>query len=108
MTTDVLEILERRVKAARRDLAKFGNDEFGLRAARNLTKLRDLRRLIDELIDEELVRGRAQGAPWSSLGTTKQAAQQRYQAALARMSPTGLHPSSKVDPGPRMGSSRKQ
>lgn len=105
---DALRRLERRVAAVRKRVEQqVPNDERGFRASRNIRELRALQAYISDQIDDEVIRGREQGAPWHLLGTSKQQAQQRHAAALARRSPTGLHPSITVDPRARTGSPRK-
>lgn len=97
MASDELRRLERRVTLARERVEQVPDDELGFRASRNIGELRALQASISDQIDEEIIRGREQGAPWHLLGTSKQQAQQRHAAALTRRSPTGLHPSIKVD-----------
>lgn len=99
MASDALSRLERRVATVRRRVAQTPDDEYGVRASRNIQELRELQAYISDQIDDEVIRGRKQGAPWKLLGTSKQQAQQLHAAALARRSPTGLHPSIQVDRG---------
>ena len=99
MASDALRRLERRVATARERAEQVADDEHGFRASRNIRELRELQAYISDQIDDEVIRGREQGAPWNLLGTSKQQAQQRHAAALARRSPTGLHPSIQVDRG---------
>lgn len=77
------ERLTRRVGVAR-ERAEGVADNTGSRAGATIGELRRLRRLIDELIDDETVRGREQGAPWVILGSSRQQAQQRHAAAIRR------------------------
>lgn len=81
---DVWKRLGRRTKAAS-ERAERQADEHGFRAGVNIQELWKLRRLIDELVDAETIRGREQGAPWGTLGSSKQQAQQRHEAALKRV-----------------------
>lgn len=48
----------------------------------NIAELYDLRRLVDELIDAEIIRGRELGASFDLLGTSRQQAQQRHARAV--------------------------
>ncbi len=90
MSGDAWQRLEREVKAARtrvRDIAKRRMAWFGDDAephAENVRELIKLRRLLDELIDDETIRARELGASWDSLGSSRQQAQQRHKRALAR------------------------
>ena len=85
MTADVWKRLAGRVKAAgdrsRRD-AESGAVRLYDRAPENIRELWKLRRLIEELIDDEMIRGRELDAPWDLLGTSKQQAQQRHARAI--------------------------
>ena len=51
-------------------------------AHRNVRELYELRRLVDELIDDEIIRGRELGASFDQLGSSRQQAQQRHARAL--------------------------
>lgn len=100
MASDELSRLERRVTRARKRVEQqVPDDEHGFRASKNIRELRALQAFISDQIDDEIIRGREQGAHWNLLGSSKQQAQQRHAAALARRSPTGLHPSIQVDQG---------
>src|SRR5271167_509373 len=59
-------------------------DEHGWRAGQNINELLMLSATIDALIDDEIVRGRQQGAPWTTLGGSKQFAFNRYTRATER------------------------
>lgn len=83
LETTVWRRLENRVQAARDRVAKQCPNLVA-EASANLRELRRLRLFIDELIDEETIRGRDEGGTWRSLGSSKQQAQQRYEAATAR------------------------
>lgn len=93
---DALEKLEKRVRALRRRQDRPSDDMHGSQASWNIKRLRELRELIDSLMDDEILRGREHGAPWASLGTSKQQAQQRHRVAYMRNSPTGLPPGAHV------------
>jgi hypothetical protein len=84
MSADTWQRLDRRVKTARAR-AEEAPDEHGIRASRNLDELRKLQWSIEKLMDDEIIRGRDQGASWSMLGTSKQQAQQRHKRALERV-----------------------
>lgn len=53
-------------------------------AGRNIDELYRLQRVIDDLIDAEIIRGHKHGALWSNLGSSRQQAYQRYKRAIAR------------------------
>lgn len=82
--TGTWDRLHRRVTTTRKKIAEKPADGHGLRHGESIRELRKLQQLIDELIDEEIVAGRAEGAPWSLLGTSKQQAQQQHARALTR------------------------
>jgi len=84
MAEDVWKRLTRRTRSAS-ERAGQQPDEAGFRAGANIKELWKLRRVIDELIDAETIRGREQGAAWGMLGFSKQQAQQRHKAALQRV-----------------------
>lgn len=84
MAEDVWKRLARRIKTASERAERQPDYIGGFRAGANIKELWKLQRLIDELIDAETIRGREQGADWAMLGTSKQQAQQRHKAALAR------------------------
>jgi hypothetical protein len=92
MTTSPLQILARRVQAARERVRKNGAGQLldleYREAADNVRELYALRDLVDQLINREVIRGRELGAPWDLLGTSRQQAQQR--AARARQRQRGL------------------
>jgi hypothetical protein len=83
-----LQILARRVRAARERVRRNGMDrllELEYReAAGNVQELYALRDLVDDLIDGEIIRGRDLGAPWDLLGSSRQQAQQRATRARQR------------------------
>ena len=88
---DVWQQLEREVKAARgrvradiREAASWGMDFPTREPTGNVRELLALRRLVDDLIADETIRARELGAGWSSLGTSRQQAQQRHKRAMAR------------------------
>ena len=83
MATTIWKRLENRVKTAR-SRAEEAPDRLGWQASRNLDELWKLQAAIERMIDEELIRGREQGASWAMLGTSKQQAQQRHRRALER------------------------
>jgi hypothetical protein len=78
--------LERWLHAARKQIAL--DDDGESRSGKVLQVLYRLRRIIDETIDHETVRGRVDGAPWASLASSKQAALLRHRRAVAR----GINP----------------
>ncbi len=88
MTADVWQNLAAQVKAARdrvrRKIAEAVFESPDRPAIENIRELTELRRMVDELIDGEIIRGRELGASWDLLGTSKQQAQQRYRRAVAR------------------------
>jgi hypothetical protein len=51
-------------------------------AASNVRELYRLRALVDELIDDEMIRAVELGVPFSDLGTSRQQAQQRHARAV--------------------------
>jgi hypothetical protein len=53
-------------------------------AGRNIDELYRLQRVIDDLIDAEIIRGHKHGAGWSNLGSSRQQAYQRHKRAMAR------------------------
>jgi signal transduction histidine kinase len=86
---DTLQVLGRRVQAARARVRKDREDPFlfdspSREAISNVAELYRLRDLVDELIDGEVIRGRELGAPWDLLGSSRQQAQQRAARALRR------------------------
>lgn len=86
MTKDVWQVLARRVKVAQ-DRARRHGGAVSLEyrsAVDSVHELYELRRLVDRLIDDEIIRGRELGAPWELLGTSKQQAQQRHARAVVR------------------------
>ena len=88
MTGDAWQRLEREVKAARarvRNYVRRAYFEIDHReATHNVLELIELRRLVDDLIDEETIRARELGASWGQLGSSRQQAQQRHERAMAR------------------------
>lgn len=54
----------------------------------NVAGLYELRRLVDELIDDEIIRARELGACFDVLGTSRQQAQQRHARAVRQRSLT--------------------
>jgi hypothetical protein len=81
-----------------RELAKETRGEYiGTCAYRESTntvrELYELRRLVDELIDSEIIRGRELGASWDLLGTSRQHAQQRAARARQRQQELTNRPS---------------
>jgi hypothetical protein len=53
----------------------------------NVRELYQLRDLVDELIDHEIIRGKELGVSFDLLGSSRQQAQQRYKRAIARRGP---------------------
>jgi hypothetical protein len=86
-SASALQVLARRVRAARERVRRNGVDSFFRdveyrEASDTVAELYKLRELVDELIDGEIIRGRELGASWDLLGSSRQQAQQR--AARAR------------------------
>jgi hypothetical protein len=88
MSGDIWQRLEREVKAARTRVRNEVRTQYFESATReptaNVRELIELRRLVDELIDDETIRARELGASWDLLGSSRQQAQQRHKRALAR------------------------
>ena len=59
----------------------------GHRACSNIRQLQNLERTIQDEVDQEIVRARAQGASWAQIpyGRSRQASQQRHAAATERL-----------------------
>jgi hypothetical protein len=91
-SASALQVLARRVRAARERVRKNGVDSFFdveyREACDTVAELYKLRDRVDELLDAEIIRGRELGAPWDLLGSSRQQAQQR--AARARQRQRGL------------------
>jgi hypothetical protein len=86
MTGDVWRRLAGEVRAAsararKAALNHMHPDESCVPVA-NIAELYKLRRLVDELIDAEIIRGRAHGVAFDLLGNSRQQAQQRHARAV--------------------------
>jgi hypothetical protein len=90
MRTDPWKRLQDRVKAAAQRVGPMRDEANWLRTSRSITELMKLRAAIDDLIDEEVIRGHESGAPWAALGTGRQQAQQRYVRAMRRRGRSSL------------------
>lgn len=75
--------LERHVAAATKRIQDAAPDH-GFRGSISLQELYAVRKHIEKLIDLETIDARAAGAQWSALGSSKQQALQRHNAAIRR------------------------
>lgn len=86
MTASVWQRLAAEVKQAsaraRRDAASRVMPDMYDQAVENIRELHELRALLDELIDSEIIRGRELGASFDLLGSSRQQAQQRHARAV--------------------------
>lgn len=92
MTGDVWRQLAGEVRAASGRARKAARshmypDESNVPPA-NIAELYELRRLVDDLIDAEIIRGRELGVGFDLLGTSRQQAQQRHARAQRQRSLT--------------------
>lgn len=98
MQRQLVDLLIERLAWVRRDLAEDntpGDVDRSLARMRVITQaVTDLQRLVDRLIDAEVLRARDRGASFTqigdALGITRQSAHQRWLSAVARTGRSGV------------------
>jgi hypothetical protein len=85
MTATPWDRLKRRIKRYEEHASRRA-DGNGFRACENIKHLQMLEAAVRNELDREIIRAREQGATWAMIpfGNSKQAAQQRHAAAIAR------------------------
>lgn len=83
-SADRWDSLQRHVTAAGEHVKARRPEHTGVQSAVSVRELSKLQAHLTELIDREIIDARHAGAPWATLGTSKQQAYQRHLAALRR------------------------